>query len=445
LTGISSVPALITGLITGTRAGEISRSVEKAVRSGALAPGESLPPVRRLAEHLGVSPTTVAAAYRDLQIRGLVTASGRRGTRITPSPPVASRAADIIPPGTRDLTSGNPDPELLPDLSQALARARPRQRLYGEATNNPELLDLAARQFARDGISPDFMIVVGGALDGIERSLMAHLRPGDRVAMEDPGYSAVHDLLLALGLVPEPLPIDDLGLLPDALEGALRRLAAVIITPRAQNPMGAALDDERARDLREVLADGPDLLVIEDDHAGPVAGVPAGTITGEPLERWATVRSVSKSLGPDLRLAVMAGDPVTISRVEGRQRLGAGWVSHVLQDLVVELWRDRSVQSLLDRAAAVYGRRRRALIDALRERGLPAQGRSGLTVWVPVPDEGAAVRRLMDAGWAVSAGQRFRFRSGPAIRISVGALDPSDAVRLAGALTQPRESRTRSA
>jgi DNA-binding transcriptional MocR family regulator len=272
---------------------------------------------------------------------------------------------------------------------------------------------------------------------------MAHLRPGDRVAIEDPGYPAVHDLLLALGLVPDPLPIDDRGILPDALEGALRRLAAVVITPRAQNPTGAALDEGRAGELREVLAERPDVLVIEDDHAGPVAGMPARTLSGDPLERWATVRSVSKSLGPDLRLAVMAGDPVTISRVEGRQQLGVGWVSHVLQGLVVELWRDRSVQHLMERAAAAYARRRGALVDALFERGVQAHGRSGMNVWVPVTDEAAAARRLLDRGWAVSTGERFRFHSGPALRVSIGTLDPGDAVSLADALTRPPEARTR--
>jgi DNA-binding transcriptional MocR family regulator len=433
-------------LITGSRAGDICGSVEEAIRSASLAPGASLPPVRRLAEHLRVSPTTVAAAYRDLQIRGLVTASGRRGTRVSPRPPVASRAAEVVPPGTRDLTTGNPDPQLLPDLAAALAGVDRRHRLYGEATNRSDLLEEAARQFARDGVSPDSITVVGGALDGIERTLMAHLRPGDRVAIEDPGYPAIHDLLLALGLTPEPLPIDDRGYLPDGLQGALHRLAAVVLTPRAQNPMGAALDDARARELRQVLDGRPDLLVIEDDHAGPVAGQPARTIGGGPLERWATVRSVSKSLGPDLRLAVMAGDPVTISRVEGRQRLGAGWVSHILQGLAVELWRDGSVRHLMEHAAGVYGRRRAALVDALSERGLRAHGRSGLNVWVPVPDEAAALRRLLDAGWAVSAGQRFRFRSGPAIRVSTAVLEPDDAVRLADALTRPREisARTRS-
>jgi DNA-binding transcriptional MocR family regulator len=46
----------------------------------------------------------------------------------------------------------------------------------------------------------------------------------------------------------------------------------VILTPRAQNPTGAALDERRARDLRKVLDDFPAVLLIEDDHAGPVAG-----------------------------------------------------------------------------------------------------------------------------------------------------------------------------
>src|SRR5205823_3832679 len=97
--------------------------------------------------HLGVSPTTVAAAYRDLQVRGLVVAAGRRGTRISPNPPLTHRVPPVVPPGARDLMDGNPDPALLPDLHAALAALRPGHRLYGEATNRRDLLDLAAAQF----------------------------------------------------------------------------------------------------------------------------------------------------------------------------------------------------------------------------------------------------------------------------------------------------------
>jgi DNA-binding transcriptional MocR family regulator len=444
----------VLGLIGGTRAGEISASVEAAIRAGALAPGESLPPVRRLADHLGVSPTTVAAAYRDLQTRGLVTASGRRGTRVSPRPPVRHLAPAAVPPGVRNLVDGNPDGAYLPDLGPALSRLAPARRLYGEPANDPELLSLAAGLFAADGISPDFLLVVGGALDGIERTLIAHLRPGDRVAVEDPGYPAVFDLLLALGLVPYPVGLDDRGVLPDELEAAVRaQVAAVIVTPRAQNPTGAALDEARSADLREVLADRPDVLVIEDDHAGPVAGAPARTLcrVGGPMpDRWAVVRSFSKSLGPDLRAALMAGDPVTISRVEGRQQLGAGWVSHVLQRLALALWRDPDVQELMAAAQASYTARRRALLEALAGHEMPARGRSGLNVWVPVPDEGTALRRLLDAGWAASAGDRFRIRSGPALRLSIGRMAPADGPALAAALAgqaadAPRRVRTRTA
>jgi len=435
-------------LISGRRAGEISSSVEAAIRAHEIGPGVALPPVRRLADQLGVSPTTVAAAYRDLQVRGLVTASGRRGTRVSPRPPVRHAGPAPLPPGARNLVDGNPDPDLLPDLGAALRRLRPVQHLYGEPAHRRDLLELSAGQFAADGISPDFLLVVGGALDGIERTLMAHLRPGDRVAVEDPGYPAVFDLLLALGLVPEPLRLDDRGVLPDELEAALRGpLAALVVTPRAQNPTGAALDDARAGELRELLADRPDVLVIEDDHAGPVAGAPARTLCREGPERWAVIRSFSKSLGPDLRVAVMAGDPVTISRVEGRQQLGAGWVSHVLQGLVVTLWRDPEVQALMERAAAEYTRRRSSLVAELAARGVAAQGRSGLNVWAPVSDEQATLRGLLDAGWAAAAGERFRLRGDPGVRLSIGRLAAEEAAAVASAVAPRgvRPTRTRSA
>lgn len=359
---------------------------------------------------------------------------------------MAHRPATAVPAGARDLTQGNPDPALLPDLGRAVRELRPLQRLYGEPGHSEELLRLAGADFASDGIPFNHLLVVGGALDGMERALAAHLRQGDRVVVEDPGYPAISDLLLALGLVAQPVPVDDAGYLPEALEAALRgTVRALISTTRAQNPTGAAVDEERARELRAAIARRPDVLLIEDDHAGLVAGAPMIPLCAASPERWAVVRSVSKSLGPDLRLAVMAGDAVTISRVEGRQQLGVGWVSHLLQDLVVALWQDTATQQLLRRAAEDYAERRQALIRALGERGLTGHGRSGFNVWVPVPDEAAAVRSLLDAGWAVAPGERFRHSSGPAVRISIGSLRPEETPALAEtlALLPDRRSRTR--
>lgn len=434
-------------LITGSRAGEISTSIEDAIRVGTLGPGAALPTVRRLAERLQVSPTTVAAAYRDLQQRGLVAADGRRGTRVTSRPALTSRAAYSVPAGATDLTGGNPGLSLLPDLGSVLSGLEITQRLYGEPTHRPDLLRLAARQFEADGVSPDFLQITGGALDGIERVLQAHLRPGDRVIVEDPGYPALMDLLGTLGLLTVPVPVDDRGPRPEELERAMTgQVAAIVIAPRAQNPYGSALDEDRRKELERILRHRPELLLIEDDHAGPVAGAPALTLSGG-RERWAVVRSVSKSLGPDLRLAVMAGDSTTISRTEARQRLGAGWVSHILQRAVVRLWQDPAVSSLLERASAEYERGRNEVLRALKDRGLEGHARSGVNVWIPVPDEAAAVDRLLQVGLAVAPGERFRIHAAPAIRVSVSGLGPGDAKRLAEALAAPAEAtaRTRSA
>ena len=241
--------------------------------------------------------------------------------------------------------------------------------------------------------------------------------------------------------------LDDHGPLPADVERALSgRVEAVIFTPRAQNPFGSAYDAARVRELGRLLGRHPEVLVVEDDHAGPVAGAAALSLAPG-RARWAVVRSVSKSLGPDLRLAVMAGDPITISRVEGRQRIGAGWVSHVLQRTVVELWSDSATNRLLERAVTEYARRRRELVASLSAAGFAAHARTGLNVWVPVADEAAALRRLGEAGWAVAPGQRYRIESGPGIRISIGPLQPGEAAGIAAALagTAAAPSLTRSA
>lgn len=422
--------------IAGATAGEIAASLETAIRGGELQAGDRLPTMRALAAALQVSPVTVAAAYRRLTGRGLLTASGRRGTFVCPGPLLPSRLdMPPLPAGVRNLADGNPDPALLPDLRAAAARLRLPRRLYGDDANLPEFVDLAAGHLRADGIDTSALAVVGGAMDGIERTLLAHLRPGDRVAVEDPCYPAVRDLLGAMGLVAEPVAVDDYGPSPEELERALAGgAAAVALTPRAQNPTGAALDESRALELRSVVGRHPGTLVVEDDHATAIAGTEALSLSVGHRGPWAVVRSAAKTLGPDLRLAVLAGDPTTVARVEGRQRLGTGWVSHVLQELVVALYADPATAELIARAARTYTERRTGLVAALAGHGLPARGRSGLNVWIPVAEEAAAVQHLLSRGWGVRGGERYRFRAGPAIRVTTADLQPDEAERLAADL-----------
>lgn len=417
--------------LSGDSAVKIASSVEHALADGRIAAGESLPPVRSLAAQLSVSPATVAAAYRLLQERGIATADGRRGTRLRSVSPALPTARTELARGVRDLATGDPDPELLPDLDAATARLRSGKRLYGNDLNYGPLVDLARAQFVEDGVDGTHVAVVSGAMDGLERVLREHLRGGDRVIVEDPCFTGILDLLNALSLTPVPVPVDDEGLEPGPLRDALRATAAaLIVVPRAQNPTGAAVSERRGRQLRALLRQKPELLILEDDHAGPVAGTPYRTLAVG-RERWAVVRSVSKSLGPDLRVAVVAGDTRTLSRVEGRQNLGIRWVSHILQQLVASLWRDKRVQRQLVAAAKAYAERRHALLQALRMRGFEPHGASGLNVWIPLREEASVVNALLQRGWAVNAGERYRLKSAPAIRVTIAALPPADAERFA--------------
>ena len=409
------------------------QGIESAVADGALEPGAPLPSIRRLAGEVGLSPVTVAAAVAELRRRGVVVSEPRRGSRIGERPPIGSQRAPLpIPPGARDLSRGNPDPQLLPDLKRALAGTNLPTRLYGEPAALPELAALARERLRADGVDAERVCIVSGALDGIERVIDVHLRAGDRVAVENPGYAALFDLLRARGLALEPVAVDEHGMRPAELRAALARGAsAAIVTPRGQNPTGAALDAERAERLRAVLAQAPHVLAIEDDHLGEVAGSPLQPIAAG-RERWAAVRSVAKALGPDLRLAVLAGDRQTLARVEGRQQCGPGWVSHILQRLVLGLWQDPHVTELTERAAVAYATRREHLLHALAREGVRASAASGLNVWVPVEDETGVVGALSERGWVVAPGAPYRLAaSPPAIRITIAALAEQESERLA--------------
>jgi DNA-binding transcriptional MocR family regulator len=386
-----------------------------------------------LAAALEVSPSTVAAAYRTLKQRGFVVTDRGHGTSVAPLPPVRVKRVAELPQGVRDLRSGNPDLRLLPPLAEVFARVEPTHKLYGVSVKLPELASRAEDVFVRDGIRGD-VAVTGGALDAIERTLQSELRVGDRVVLEDPSWPRIADLVHALGLGVEPVPVDRNGLDPNQLDAALRRGArAVITTPRGQNPTGAAVDPARGRALRAVVAGHPDVLVIEDDYVANVAGAPYVPVHHTD-GRWVVVRSLSKVLGPDLRIALVAGDPLTISRIEGRQRLGPGWVSHILQQVAAVLLADKATAKLLTHAERVYAERRQALISALATKGLEAAGDSGLGVWLPLADEAAAVRELLVQGWAVSPGERYRFDTTPGIRITTAALELHEAEQLADAI-----------
>ncbi|MFD7571344.1 aminotransferase class I/II-fold pyridoxal phosphate-dependent enzyme [Streptomyces sp. NPDC059810] len=425
--------------IEGRRASDIAASVERGVGLGALEPGQLLPPMRELAGLLGVNPNTVAAAYRTLRERGVIETDGRRGSRVRPRPATTARGSIRVeaPAGVRDVSKGNPDPALLPPLGEAFAEVArsyaARPGMYAEAPVDEEFGRLARAAFDADGVPDGPIGVTSGSLDAVERVLAVHLRPGDAVAVEDPGWGSLLDLVPALGLRPVPIAVDDEGPLPEAVERAIRKdgARAVIVTDRAQNPTGACVTEARAGELRRVLAGHPGVLLIEDDHGHGIVAQPLHPLAGG-TDHWVLIRSVAKAYGPDLRIAAFTGDAETVDRVLGRQRLGPGWVSRLLQGAVAHLWATDAVDPAV--VARAYGKRRDGLVRALARRGVEAHGCSGMNVWVPVPDETGAVAGLVASGWAVAPGARFRMQAGPAVRVTVSGLGAGEIEGLAEAV-----------
>jgi len=422
--------------IAGTTAAEIADSVRALRERGMLRPGDALPPVRELAGLLGVNRNTAVAAYRQLAQAGLVISKGRGGTLIAGAAHVAQEgiAADTV---LQDIGSGNPDPQLIPDPTAALAGIVGRPVLYGEPVIDPGLEQWAREWMLADLPRDDLRITVtSGAVDAVERLLAQALMRDDAVALEDPCFLAsIHTVRLG-GYRAVPVPVDAEGMTVEGLKAALDAgVRAIISTPRAQNPTGVSLSPARAEALRAVLRPHPYVLIVEDDHFSMLSAHPYASLIGPEHRRYALLRSVSKFLGPDMCLALAATDPTTAERLAMRLNPGTTWVSHLLQRLAHAQLADAGVRARIAEAAAHYAARNGAFVSALAERGIETASSDGLSLWVrlAVPARTAA-ERLMRRGWLVRTGDEFRIdEASPAsdhLRLTVHDLSAADTARL---------------
>lgn len=417
-------------------AAQLIEHLEREIVAGNLAAGDRVASIRATADRFGLAPNTVASAYRSLTTRGRLVTRGRRGTFVVGSPDVMAPLVADIPEGLIDLATGEPDRTLLPELGPALAALGGSPTTYGDPALDQGFLVAARSALGAECIPADHIAAVSGAVDGIERVLGAYLRPGDAVAVEDPGWVATAQLVRAMHFVPVPVAVDESGIQADALSEVAAELSAVIVTPRSQNPTGVVTSPDRAEEIAAIVRRHPEIVVVEDDHMGPTGGGHLAAV-GPRVDRWAFVRSFAKSLGPDLRLAALTGDEATVNRVQSRQMAGPGWVSHILQRTAAGLLASPEAAELSLRASEEYAERRRQLVEALRRRGCRAIGSTGLNVWAQVDDEAAAVRSANEAGFAIRAGAPFRHATPTAVRISVGRLDPARIDEVAEAVTTP--------
>jgi DNA-binding transcriptional MocR family regulator len=228
--------AVVRSHLTDVSARGLAEAVGRAVGEGALAPGSRLPPVRHVAAELGMSPTTVNAAWQLLRRAGTIQTGGRRGTVVATSRaagPGRYRAALRGRSGfALDLSTGVPDPALLPPLP-ALAGLSPTPGSY---LDEPVLPALALLMRDRWPYAFERLAIFDGAMDAIDHVASALLCLGDRAVVENPCFPPLLDLLEALGVRVIGAGTDEEGMLPAALSAGLaQRPVAVFLQPRALN------------------------------------------------------------------------------------------------------------------------------------------------------------------------------------------------------------------
>lgn len=398
------------------------------IRAGAIPVGAKLPPVRDLAEALGVSPATISSAWGALRKQRVIIGRGRNGAWVNTND-VTPRPIRFETPGNfgahlrADLSLAVPDPALLPDLSRAVeAGARAASlNLYDRAPIVPALRAAAACTWPY--AAPAFLAVNGG-FSGVHLTLKSLLLPGSVVAVEDPTAARVLDNLDHLGAQVLPVACDDQGPLPDALAAALaKRPAAFFYQPRTHSVTGVSVSPARFEALRRLLL-STDLLMIEDDGLGILSSVPALSMGRHFPERTIHITSYSKVFGPDLRVGVLSGPVELVRQIHGYRNFSDRWTSRILQEAVACLLGDAQAMATVERARCVYARRRQALVEALAQRGVDCPTGDGLAIWLEVPSEQYALVTMAAHGYAVGAGSRNSLLPGRAhLRIGTSRLE----------------------
>lgn len=373
--------------------------------------GVRLPTVRFLAGHLGVSPTTISDAWNALIEAGLIETRGRQGTFVIgPSRVPAPRRYRQVFQGheglEHDLSTGAPDPDLLPDLSEvvALVAKRPLKSSYLDHPVDPGLNEIVRGLWP---FEPQSLTIVDGALDGLDRVISALVRFGDRVVVETPTFPPLLDLLEQIGAIVIGVPVDEHGVMCQPLAQALKQPTAMcIFQPRAHNPTGASWTDERLDDIAKLVSAHPCWLV-EDDHSGGIATSHTRSLGQHHPDRTIRIESFSKGYGPDLRLAALGGAAEAIDRVVARRMLGPGWSSLLVQMVLAELLTSQAAISAVEAARTTYANRRAALRSALLQRGVVVANGEGINLWIGVDDERSAQVALAAQGIGVAPGSPF--------------------------------------
>lgn len=378
---------------------QLYRHLLGEIRQGRPAPGEKLPSKRQLCALLGVSMSTVDAAYSMLTAEGYLIPRPRSGyvvadlLPLTPDP-----AADVPPPAPEppkwryDCSTSAVDTSLFPFSSWA--------RISKEAVyQNPDLLqrghpqgDLPFRaalagllgQYRGVHCSPE-QVVVGAGVEYLLSTLLQLLPEHRSVALEDPGYPVGYAVAQRNGRNTVPIPIDGEGMDPEALEGSGASLAYV--TPSHQFPSGVTMPAARRTRLLAWAYAGEGRYLIEDDYDSEFryASRPIPAMQGmDRLGRVVYIATFSRSIAPSIRVACMILPPALLERYRQVFSHTACTVSRFEQEAL----RRFLVQGL-------YGRHLRRMGSLYRRKCAAFTGALGAIPGASISGQGAGLHFLL--------------------------------------------------
>lgn len=384
---------------------EVSRNLEEQVRSGRYPPGSRLPPQRDLALELGINVSTVSRAYKELQARGLIVASKRRGSIVTggamPAVTTSAQRSTGIVGGSADgnanavidLTVNRPATgEFLSQLARTMAVISrdprfPETQEY-QPPQGPEWARAAGAQWIATPDftpQPDDIVVTSGAQHGLYAVLSSLMGHEGVILCDKLTYYGLKALAPVFQFELIGIPSDDDGLLPDALEDACKRMRvkAIFTVPNLQNPGVVTMSLERRIALVDI-ARRHHVAIIEDDVYGPLLRKRLPTIASLCPELTFHVASTSKILAPGLRIGFLLTPPHGAALAAEAVRTTA-WMPAPLSTLITTRWiEDGTAQTILD-AQREELKARQELARGLLPKELLKSDPACMFVWLRVP------------------------------------------------------------
>ena len=405
-------------------------SITQAIWDGRFASGDRLPATRALARHLGISRITVSLAYDSLLATGYIVSVARSGYFVAPDAPTRIEAVGIAGEATGEQVDwdarlgpkpaalgaqanpadwrrykypfifGEPDVTRFPvdDWRDCVRRALGKRHfeqiaLDAQDRDDPFLLEqIVRRSVSGRGVatSTGEVLVTAGAQNALWLMVQV-LFPQRRgvVAMEDPGYPELRNLLRHQGLTVLPVQVDREGLKVSRIP---KGVEAVFVTPSHQAPTGATMSMARRNALLE-RAEEDDFIVIEDDYDYEMAYTSPALPALKSLDhrgRVIYVGSFSKSIFPGLRLGYLNGPARVIEQARAIRTLSERHPPGLTQKTVAYFLSEGHYNSHSRRMRMRMARRNEVLREALAEHGLtPALKRAtgGTTLWLRGPDD----------------------------------------------------------